>query len=115
MAAYIMIDRLAVTDPEAFRTYAALASATVAGYGGRYLLPDRIQIEALEGNWTPNRVVLIEFDDADQAKQWWSSPQYAAPRALHRAATISNIILLDTVADSLDNAPRHDPLPSSAP
>jgi uncharacterized protein (DUF1330 family) len=38
---------------------------------------------------------VIEFDDADLAKQWWSSPEYAQARAIHHQATISNIILVN--------------------
>ena len=87
--------RLSVTDSAGFGAYQPLASAAVARYRGRYVLPHDTPIEALEGNWKPNRIVLIEFDDADQAKQWWSSPAYAEARTIHQEATISNIILVD--------------------
>jgi uncharacterized protein (DUF1330 family) len=90
-----MIDRLSVIDPEEFCAYQRLASTAVTGYGGRYVLPDRIQIEALEGNWRPNRIVLIEFEDAAQARRWWDSAEYAEARSIHQEATISNIILVD--------------------
>jgi uncharacterized protein (DUF1330 family) len=100
MAAYVVIDRLAVTDPERFSAYHALAPLCVTAHGGRYVLPHGMQIEALEGNWTPNRIVLIAFADAAQAKQWWDSADYAQARAIHHAATISNIILLNDSASS---------------
>ena len=99
MAAYVMIDRLAVTDPETFSAYQDIAPSSVTTHGGRYVLPHGMQIEALEGNWIPNRVVVIEFDDADQAKQWWHSSEYAWARTIHRQATISNIILVDESAE----------------
>ena len=98
MAAYVMIDRLSVTDPEAFSSYHSLAPAAVTAHGGRYVLPHGTEIEALEGNWTPNRIVLIEFEDAEQAKQWWESSDYAEARAIHHDTTISNIILVDGAA-----------------
>jgi uncharacterized protein (DUF1330 family) len=98
MAAYVVIDRLSVTDPETFSAYHDIAPLCVTTHGGRYVLPHGMQIEALEGNWTPNRIVLIEFADADQAKQWWDSPEYARARSIHRRATISNIILVDDSA-----------------
>ncbi|GAC1520320.1 MAG: DUF1330 domain-containing protein [Chloroflexota bacterium] len=98
MAAYVLIDRLSVTDPDRFRSYSGAARAAVAQHGGRYVLPHGTEIEALEGNWMPNRIVLVEFEDAEQARRWWNSPQYAGARAIHREATISNIILVDEVA-----------------
>jgi uncharacterized protein (DUF1330 family) len=97
MAAYILIDRLSVTDPDKFRAYSGLAKASVASHGGRYVLRSEAQIEALEGNWTPSRIVFIEFDDAEQARRWWASPEYARSRVIHEDATISNIILIDDV------------------
>jgi uncharacterized protein (DUF1330 family) len=95
MAAYVLIDCLSITDPATFRTYARSARTAVACHGGRYVFPAGMQIEALEGNWTPNRIVLIEFEDAEQARAWWDSPDYAESRAIHQGATISNIILVD--------------------
>ena len=95
MTAYILIDRLAVTDRDSFNAYPDSATAAVDSYGGRYVLPHETEIEALEGNWKPNRLVLIEFGDADQARHWWESPQYAEARAIHHTATISNVILVD--------------------
>jgi uncharacterized protein (DUF1330 family) len=95
MAAYIVIDRLSVTDRETFAAYRDQARAAVENHGGRYILPHGTEIEALEGNWKPNRIVVIEFADAEQARQWWNSPEYTEARAIHHQATISNIILVD--------------------
>jgi uncharacterized protein (DUF1330 family) len=46
-------------------------------------------IEAPEGNWKPNRIVLIEFGSAERGRPWWDSPEYAQARAIRRAATIA--------------------------
>lgn len=100
MAVYVLIDRLSVTDPDRFGGYPLLAEAAVTRHGGRYVLPHGTQIEALEGNWMPNGIVLIEFDDGEQARRWWDSPEYAAAKAIHSHATISNIILVDSTACS---------------
>ena len=97
--AYILIDRLSITDPAAFEPYPLLASAAVERYRGRYVLPHDMPIEALEGNWKPNRVVVIEFGDIQDARAWWESREYAQARTLHRQTTIANIIL---VADEGD-------------
>jgi uncharacterized protein (DUF1330 family) len=99
MAAYVLIDRLSVTDPDIFRGYGRPARTAVFCHGGRYVLPHGTQIEALEGNWTPDRIVLIEFSDAEQATTWWDSAEYAEARVIHRQTTISNIILIDDLAD----------------
>jgi uncharacterized protein (DUF1330 family) len=94
MAANILIDRLAVTERERSDAYPAAAQAAVQRHGGRYVLPHGGQIEALEGSWKPYRTVLIEFEGAEQAKQWWESADYAQAKAIHSQATITNILLV---------------------
>lgn len=94
MAAYILIDRLSVTDPAAFGAYQSLASASLERHRGRYILPHDTPIEALEGGWRPDRIVVIEFDDAEEARAWWDSGEYAEARAIHRRAAIANVILV---------------------
>jgi uncharacterized protein (DUF1330 family) len=80
----------------------------VISHGGRYVLPHETQIELLEGKWTPHRIVLIAFENAEQARQWWESPEYAEARTIHHAATISNVILVDnTPCLSTDDLIRH--------
>lgn len=58
------------------------------------MLPLGVQIEPMEGNWKPNRTVLIEFEAAEQAKRW-SPAEYGEARAIHHQATNSTIILTD--------------------
>jgi uncharacterized protein (DUF1330 family) len=100
VGAYVVIDRLVVIDGDQLRAYTELATASVKLHGGRYVTPHRTGIESLEGNWKPHRIVLIEFASAERARQWWNSPEYAQARAIHRAATISNVLLLDGTPDS---------------
>jgi uncharacterized protein (DUF1330 family) len=94
-----VIDRLEVIDREQFRVYSRLASASVKHHGGRYVMPHQTEIESLEGNWKPNCIVLIEFGSVERARRWWNSPEYAQARAIHHAATISNILLVDGMSN----------------
>jgi uncharacterized protein (DUF1330 family) len=103
MAAYILTDQLSVTDPVAFGAYQPLASAAVARYRGRYVLTHDIPIEALEGNRRPTRIVVIEFDGAEEARAWWASGEYAEARAIHHRTTIANVILVS----GSSRAPEH--------
>jgi uncharacterized protein (DUF1330 family) len=52
MTPYVVIDRLTVTDPDAFSAYLTLAPPAAIAYGGRYVLPHGTQIETLEGKRT---------------------------------------------------------------
>lgn len=74
MAAYL-IAHLDVTDPEGFKAYSARVPALVEKFGGRYLVRGGA-VEALEGEWTIPRLVVIEFESADQARRFYDSAEY---------------------------------------
>ena len=53
MAAYAVVN-VRVTDPVRYEEYRGKAPATIASYGGRYLARGGA-VEALEGEWDPER------------------------------------------------------------
>ncbi len=93
MAAYVICD-IEVTDREGYDDYKDLAAPAVAQYGGKYLVRGG-RHETLEGHWQPNRVVLLEFESVEQARQWWTSPEYEAAKEVRRKNATSNIIVVE--------------------
>lgn len=95
MAAYIIVD-VTIHDPAQYDIYKSLTPGTLAAYGGKFVARGG-KAETLEGDWTPGRMVILEFPDAEHARAWWSSDQYAEPKALrHRIAT-SRMVLVEGV------------------
>jgi uncharacterized protein (DUF1330 family) len=97
MAAYIVV-HIDVHDPDRYEVYKLMAPASIRQYGGRYLTRGGAT-EVLEGDWTPQRLVLLEFPSMEQAKAFWDSPEYAEAKALRMATTTSHVILLDGLAE----------------
>ncbi|HET9651537.1 MAG TPA: DUF1330 domain-containing protein [Usitatibacter sp.] len=95
MAAYVFAE-VEVTNPEGYRGYTTHVPATIAKYGGRFLVRGGA-CEALEGEWPQVRRVLIEFPSLEQAKRWWDSPEYANPKALRQANSRGRLILMDGI------------------
>ena len=93
MAAYILAE-IEVTNPEGYKEYTAQVPATIARYGGRFLVRGG-SIEILEGEWPQRRRVLIEFASMEQARRWWDSPEYEKPKALRRANSHGRLILME--------------------
>jgi uncharacterized protein (DUF1330 family) len=93
MTAYVITD-IQVTDPERYEDYKVLSSSSAALYGGKFLVRGGAH-ETLEGDWQPNRVVILEFPSADHARQWWSSPEYEEAKAIRREAAESQIIMVE--------------------
>lgn len=95
MPAYVVND-MEITDPVVFERYRALSPATVALYGGRFLARGGAT-QVLEGDWSPRRLVILEFPSAEQARAWIDSPEYAPARALRQASARSNLILTEGI------------------
>lgn len=93
MPAYVIND-MEITDPVVFDEYRKLTPPTVAQYGGRFLARGGAT-ESLEGDWSPKRLVILEFPSVAQARAWINSPEYAPARALRQASTRSRVIVVD--------------------
>jgi len=75
MAAYL-IAQVNVTDPETFAQYSSRVPGVIEQYGGRYLVRGGAT-EAVEGAWTPTRLVVVEFPSMEQLKRFYHSDEYA--------------------------------------
>ena len=74
MPAYFVVE-LDVTNQAAMEPYRAAVPATLAQYGGRFLVRGGAT-ELVEGSPEPKRVVILEFADAAAVKRWYNSPEY---------------------------------------
>ena len=95
MAAYVIAD-VEITDPVQYAAYIRIVPPTIARYGGRFLVRGG-RTEALEGSWSPRRVVVLEFPSFEHARDWWASEEYSTPKALRQGASNGNLILVDGV------------------
>ena len=53
--------------------------------------------ENLEGDWQPNRIVILEFESVEKAKQWLDSEEYQEAKTLRHKYATSNTILVEGV------------------
>ena len=95
MAAYVIGD-VEVIDAAGFEPYRQQVVATVTAYGGRYLARGGA-IQTLEGNWSPQRCVILEFPSMAQLKTWWDSPEYVPLRVIRERTARSNIIVTEGI------------------
>jgi uncharacterized protein (DUF1330 family) len=93
MSAYVIVD-IEVTDPVRYEEYKELAAPAVAAYGGRYVVRGGAT-ETLEGDWIPKRLVVLEFESVDQARAWWSSPEYSPAKALRQQTANTEMIVAE--------------------
>jgi uncharacterized protein (DUF1330 family) len=93
MTAYLIAE-IEVTDPAAFEEYRKRVPATIAQYGGRYLVRGG-QVDALEGGWSPKRMVVLEFPSLAQAQKWYRSPEYRPLIELRQKGSKGKVILVE--------------------
>jgi uncharacterized protein (DUF1330 family) len=95
MPAYVLAE-IEITNPEGYKEYTTHVPATIAKYGGRFVVRGG-KVHALEGEWPERRRVLIEFPDAETARKWFDSPEYEKPKAMRQANSKGRLLLLEGV------------------
>ena len=71
-----------------------MAAAAVAAFDGKYIARGGAT-QTLEGDWKPNRMVVLEFPSKDRAYEWWDSEQYRPARDLRQAIATTQMVLVE--------------------
>lgn len=93
MAGYVIAE-VNVTDPAVFEQYRAQVASTIEKYGGKYLVRGGAT-EKVEGDWDPKRLVILEFDSMERAREWYYSQEYSGPMKLRHQSAQSNLLLAE--------------------
>jgi uncharacterized protein (DUF1330 family) len=93
MTAYV-IANVTVKDPEGYRAYTALTPKTIADHGGRFIARAG-EVEVLEGEWSPSRLVIVEFPSIEAARAWYTSAEYEEAKEIRLATADSQLVLTD--------------------
>ncbi len=89
------IAELEVTDPSAMRKYGEKVPETLAPFSHHYVVRGG-KPQALEGE-PPKGVVIIAFDSAAKAREWYDSPAYEAIKPIRQSAAKSRIFVVEGV------------------
>ncbi|MFZ0880263.1 MAG: DUF1330 domain-containing protein [Candidatus Acidiferrales bacterium] len=95
--AYVIAE-IAVTDPNStdLQKYVKEVPETLAPFNHHYLVRAG-KTQALEGE-PPNTIVVIAFDSAEKAREWYDSPAYEAIRPYRQSATKSRLFIAEGIA-----------------
>jgi len=93
MSAYVIVD-VKITDPLEYEEYKKLTPAAIAAYDGKFIVRGG-PVEVLEGEWDYGRIVLLEFDSVERAKEWWNSTEYAKAKSMRQRSSTTKMILVD--------------------
>lgn len=93
MSAFFIFHNKQVRDPAKLARYKDAVAPIVAAYGGKYRVLGG-DPTALEGDWRPSFLVLIEFPSVEQATAWYGSDDYRDLKAERLAAVDSDGVLM---------------------
>jgi uncharacterized protein (DUF1330 family) len=93
MKAYLVLD-LAVHDFGAFREYIDRVPAFIGKHGGRYIVQGAVPTP-MEGDWRPERMVILEFPHRQNATAFLADPEFADLLAIRHRSTTSRLVLVD--------------------
>jgi uncharacterized protein (DUF1330 family) len=96
MPAYIIIET-DIHDPDQYERYKEASPAAVAAAGGRFAVRGG-EIAVLEGDWNPSRLVVLEFENLDAAKGFYSSAEYQEVKRLREGAARLNMVAVERLA-----------------
>lgn len=89
-----LIANIRVNDSDRYKEYVAAVPELIAKHGGKHRVRGG-ETEVLEGRFTPDRFVILEFPDRAAALGFYNDPAYAPYKALRQEITGSAVIMVD--------------------
>lgn len=105
MAAYLIVHRSEITDPDHLKAYADGVQETINKYGGKVLVrADSFKV--LEGEWhsgqkandrMPERITVVEFPDMIRLNAWYNSDEYARLKLIRQTSAICDVVAVEGI------------------
>lgn len=95
MKGYI-IGELEITDPAGFQEYRDRLAPMLEKWGAHFIIRGG-QLDVLEGEWRPRRLIVIEFPDFPTIRRWYQSVEYAPLIELRQACSEGSFVAIEGV------------------
>ncbi|MEY2659685.1 MAG: hypothetical protein RLZZ123_857 [Pseudomonadota bacterium] len=93
--AYI-IANVRVTNPEQYAEYRQWSSAAFEAHQVEVLVRGG-HFEVMEGDWVPDRLVLLRFPSVAAAQAFYDSPEYGKARVARENAAVMRMVVVEGV------------------
>jgi len=94
--AYI-IANVRVTDPAQYEQYKKLSTLAMQAHGAQVCVRGG-EVQVLEGDWQPDRMVVLEFASLEQARRFYDSAEYTRARQAREGAAVMRMVLVEGAA-----------------
>ena len=93
MPAYLIAD-ITLHDSDRYKDYIENVPALIEKHGGVYRVRGG-DAQTLEGDWSPQRVIVLEFPDREAALAFYNDPDYEPYKRLRQSISDSRLIVAD--------------------
>jgi uncharacterized protein (DUF1330 family) len=93
MSAFLVID-MTIHDLKAFSAYIRGVPAFIEKHSGKYIVQGA-EPTVMEGDWEPERLIIIKFPARAQAKAFLEDPEFQDLVAIRHKSTTSKVVLVD--------------------
>lgn len=94
-SAYILAN-VTVTNAAQYEEYRRFSSLAMQTHGAEVCVRGGA-VHVLEGDWTPDRVVLLKFPSHEAARSFYDSAEYTRARQAREGAAVMRMVLVDGV------------------
>ena len=96
MSSCYIFANVKVTDPVQYEEYRKWSSLAMKNHGAEVCVRGGA-VEVIEGDWTPDRVVLLKFPSTEAARAFYESPEYLAARKAREGIAHMRMVLIEGV------------------
>lgn len=100
---YLIVE-ITVHDPDTYAQYREKVEPIIGNYGGRYVVRSGAKsfdnnpasaVISPEGEWYPDRIIVLEFKSKEQVSQFANSPEYQAIVHLRTSSSSTKSVLVN--------------------
>ena len=92
----LIIANVQVTNPTQYEDYKKWSTAAMQAHGAEVIARGG-KLEVLEGDWVPERIVILKFPSFEAAKAFNASAEYAKARQARAGAAIMRMVVVEGV------------------
>lgn len=93
MAAYVIVE-VDIHDHRDYEEYKKLTPAAIAAFNGKFVVRGGKTI-SMEGDWNPERIVVLEFPSVERANEWWHSDLYTTAKEIRQRSAKTKMIIVE--------------------
>ena len=96
MSSAYIIANVTVTNAVQYEEYKKWSSAAMQAHGAEVCVRGG-KVEVLEGDWAPERLIILKFPSFEAAKAFDASPEYSSARTARQGAAVMRMIVVEGV------------------